>query len=87
MSVAPCLSLHLGAMLATFGELTEFRVLFNGNQGSVTLMYGDKIKMRQRRKKQGAPVAAKGVRDQNWTGGKGGNIPVRLSNDRHQEDL
>ena len=34
-------------MLATLGELTEFRVPFNGNRGSVTLIYGDRRKMRK----------------------------------------
>ena len=47
----------LGAMMATLGELTEFRVFFKGNKGSVTLMYEDTKKRRQRRKTR-APGAA-----------------------------
>ena len=47
----------LGAMLATFGQLTEFRVAFGGSRGTVTLIYGDK---RTRGKKPSAPGAAKG---------------------------
>ena len=40
--LARCLPLPtLGAMLATMGELTEFRVALNGNRGSVTLIYGE----------------------------------------------
>ena len=53
----------LGTMLATLGELTEFRVSFNGNQGSVTLMFGDERRKRRRGKKPCAPQAVKG--DQN----------------------
>ena len=49
----------LGAMLATLGQLTEFRVTFNGNR--VTLMYGDKRRKRTRGKKPCAPGAVKGV--------------------------
>ena len=47
----------LGVMLATFGQLTEFRVAFGGSRGTVTLIYGDK---RTRGKKPSAPGAAKG---------------------------
>ena len=55
-------SLHptLGAMLATFGQLTEFRVAFGGSRGTVTLIYGDKRRKRTRGKKPSAPGAAKG---------------------------
>ena len=31
---------HLGSMLATLGQLTEFRVAYNGNRGTVTLIFG-----------------------------------------------
>ena len=47
-------------MLATFGQLTEFRVAFGGSRGTVTLIYGDKRRKRTRGKKPSAPVAAKG---------------------------
>ena len=47
-------------MLATLGQLTEFRVTFNGNRGSVALMYGDKKRKRTRGKKPCAPGAVKG---------------------------
>ena len=50
----------LGAMLATFGQLTEFRVAFGGSRGTVTLIYGDKRRKRTRGKKPSAPGAAKG---------------------------
>ena len=50
----------LGAMLATFGQLTEFRVAFGGSRGTVTLIYGDKRRKRTRGKKPSAPWAAKG---------------------------
>ena len=50
----------LGAMLATLGLLTEFRAIFNGNQGSVTLMFGDKRRKRTRGTKPCAPGAVKG---------------------------
>ena len=50
----------LGAMLATFGQLTEFRVAFGGSRGTVTLNYGDKRRKRTRGKKPSAPGAAKG---------------------------
>ena len=50
----------LGAMLATFGQLTEFRVAFGGSRGTVTLMYGDKRRKRTRGKKPCASGAAKG---------------------------
>ena len=50
----------LGAMLATFGQLTEFRVAFGGSRGTVTLIYGDKRRKRTRGKKPCAPGAAKG---------------------------
>ena len=51
---------HLGAMLATFGQLTEFRVAFGGSRGTVTLIYGDKRRKRTRGKKPSAPGAANG---------------------------
>ena len=47
-------------MLATFGQLTEFRVAFDGSRGTVTLIYGDKRRKRTRGKKPSAPGAAKG---------------------------
>ena len=47
-------------MLATLVELSECRVAFNGNQGSVTLIFGDKRKKRTRGKKPSAPGAVKG---------------------------
>ena len=47
-------------MLATFGQLTEFRVAFGGSRGTVTLIYGDKRRKRTRGKKPSAPGAAKG---------------------------
>ena len=50
----------LGAMLATFGKLTECRVAFGGSRGTVTLIYGDKRRKRTRGKKPSAPGAAKG---------------------------
>ena len=50
----------LGAMLATFGQLTKFRVAFGGSRGTVTLIYGDKRRKRTRWKKPSAPGAAKG---------------------------
>ena len=53
----------LGTMLATLGELTEFRVSFNGNRGSVTLMFEHKRRKRGLGKKPCAPQAVKG--DQN----------------------
>ena len=48
----------LGAMWATLGELSEFRVAFNGIWDSVTLIYGDK-KKRTRKKKPCAPGVVK----------------------------
>ena len=54
------LSPTLGAMLATFGQLTEFRVAFGGSWGTVTLIYGDKRRKRTRGKKPSAPGMAKG---------------------------
>ena len=48
-------------MMITLGELTEFRVAFNGNRGSIMLMFGDRKKRRQRRKKPCAPGAEEGV--------------------------
>ena len=47
-------------MLLTVGELAEFRVLFNRNQGSVTLIYGERKKRGTRRKKPSAPGAIQG---------------------------
>ena len=47
-------------MLATFGQLTEFRVAFGGSRGTVTLIYGDKRRKRTRGNKPCAPGAAKG---------------------------
>ena len=46
--------------MATFGQLTEFRVAFGGSRGTVTLIYGDKRRKRTRGKKPSAPGAAKG---------------------------
>ena len=46
-------------MLATLGELTEFRVAFSGIRGSVTLIYGDRKKRRTRRGKPCVPGAVK----------------------------
>ena len=37
-------------MLSTFSELTECRVSYNGTKVSVSLIYGEKKKKRQRRK-------------------------------------
>ena len=48
------------AMLATFSQLTEFRVTFGGSRGSVTLIYGDKRRKRTRGNKPCAPGAVKG---------------------------
>ena len=50
----------LEAMLATFGQLTEFRVTFNGSRGMVTLIYGDRRRKRTRGNKPCAPGAVKG---------------------------
>ena len=50
----------LGAMLATFGQLTEFRVTFGGSWGTVTLIYGDKRRKRTKGDKPCAPGAVKG---------------------------
>ena len=47
-------------MLATFGQLTEFRVAFGGSRGTVTLIYGDKRRKRTRGNKPCAPGAVKG---------------------------
>ena len=47
----PTPNTHFGAMLATFWELAEFRVAFNGNRGSATLIYGHKRKKRTRSRK------------------------------------
>ena len=44
----------------TLGELTEFRVAFNGIWSSVTLSYGDRRKKRMKTKKPCAPGAVKG---------------------------
>ena len=52
------------AMLATFSQLTEFRVTFGGSRRSVTLIYGDKRRKRTRGNKPCAPGAVKGG-DQN----------------------
>ena len=46
---------RLWAMLATFGELVEFCVAFNGNWGSVTLIYGARRKKTTRSSLQGSP--------------------------------
>ena len=45
--------------MATLGELTELCVAFNGNRGSITLIYGDRRKKRTRRMKPCAPGAVK----------------------------
>ena len=45
----------MGAMLATFGELAEFHVVFNSNWGSVTLIYGERRKKRMMRRKPCVP--------------------------------
>ena len=50
----------MGVMLATLGQLTQFRVTFSGIWGSVTLIYRDKKKRRMRRKKPCMPGAVKG---------------------------
>ena len=47
-------------MLATLGQLTEFRVAFNGSRGTVTLIFGDRRRKRTRRKKPCVPGAVKG---------------------------
>ena len=52
-------------MLATLGQLTEFRVTFGGSRGTVMLMYGDKRRKRTRGKKSCAPGAVKGGGNQN----------------------
>ena len=61
-----------GMMLATLGELTDFRVAFNGNRRSVTLVYGDERKKRTRRKKTCAVKAGGG-------GGGGPKPAAKLS--------
>ena len=50
----------LRAMITTLGQLSEFRVAFIANRGSVKLIFGDRKKRTQRRKKPCAPVAAQG---------------------------
>ena len=50
----------LGVMLATCGQLSEFRVAFGGSRGTVTLIYGDKRRKRTRGNKPCAPGAVKG---------------------------
>ena len=60
MRLEPCTVSLKGAMLATLGQLTEFRVAFNGSRGSVTLMFGDRRRKRTRGKKPCAPGAVKG---------------------------
>ena len=40
---------NLGAMMTSLGELTEFRVLLNGNRGSVTLFMETRIGGREAR--------------------------------------
>ena len=61
----------LGAMLATFGQLTEFRVTFSGSWGTVTL-FGDRMR---KRNKPCAPGAVKGGGTKTGSSTAGG-VPV-----------
>ena len=52
---------YLGDDVGDFGQLTESRDTFNGNRGSVTLIFGNKRRKRTRGKKPCAPRAVKGA--------------------------
>ena len=64
----------LGSILATLGLLTEFRFTFNGNRGSVTLMFGDTRRKRTIGKTPCAPGAVNGGTKTGSSTARGGSV-------------